>query len=388
MPKKITHEEFIEKLKIIKPHIEVLTQYNGNKNYITIKCTVHNHTWQSKPNWLMHVGKCDCQKCYDERRGVSTKNGLNFFIEKGNGLFNNKYDYSKVVYVNNKTKIIITCPEHGEFQTTPEKHLNRKQGCPKCANKNVTTEEFVEKAKLIHGDKYDYSRVLYKTNSDEIVIGCKTHGYFKTTPDVHLRGCNCPKCVGLYKTTSEYISEAILVHGNKYDYSNVNYINTDNKICIICPDHGEFWQNPRNHLSGCGCSICKESRLEHLIRLLFYNNNLSFTYQYKIDWLGKQSLDFYLPYYNIAIECQGIQHFEPITFFGGENGLKNCIKRDITKNQLCSDNGIKLIYVTNCVNLLDNIFKNEIFLDIYNKDNIICATNNEIEKLLLKKIML
>lgn len=243
MPKKITHEEFVEKLKLIKPHLEVLSQYNGNKNYITVRCTIHNHMWNSKPNWLMHEGKYDCQKCYDERRGESTKNGLEFFIEKSNELFNNKFDYSKAVYVNNKTKLIITCPIHGDFITTPQKHLNRKQGCPKCANKNVTTEEFIKKAKLVHGDrdKYDYSRVLYKTNSDEIIVGCKTHGYFKTTPDIHLRGCNCPKCVGLYKTTTEYISEAISVHGNKYDYSKVNYINADDKICITCPDHGDFW---------------------------------------------------------------------------------------------------------------------------------------------------
>lgn len=109
-------------------------------------------------------------------------------------------------------------------------------------------------------------------------------------------------------------------------------------------------------------------------------------YQYRSNWLGRQSLDFYLPDYNIAIECQGRQHFKEIGYFGGDNGFKEGVKRDITKNQLCSDNGIKLIYVTNCINLLDDIFKNEIFLDIYNKENTICVIDNEIEQLLLNKI--
>lgn len=325
MPKKITHNEFIDKLKVVKPNLEVLSEYKGNKKYITVKCKIHDHTWQSKPNWLMHEGKYDCQKCYDERRGENTKIGLDEFITRAIEIHGDKYNYDNVIYVNNKTKIIITCPIHGDFITTPEKHINRHQGCPKCGNRNVTTDEFVEKAKKIHG--------------------------------------------------------------NDYDYSKTNYINNSTKITIICKKHGEFQQTPDKHLSGHGCPICNESKLESLVRNILDKNNISYISQYKVNWLGKQSLDFYLPVYNIGIECQGQQHFNPVKYFGGCDAFKVNLKRDIIKNQLCEDNNVRLIYVTDLSKLKKSILNKQIFVNIYNNDNLICTLFKNINKQLLNKIL-
>lgn len=314
MPKKITHEEFIEKLKLIKPNIEVISQYDGNKKYITVRCTIHNHTWQSKPNWLMHEGKYDCQKCYDERRGETTRIGKEAFVEKANIIYGNKFDYSKTDYVNNKTKIIIICPQHGEFLTVPQTHINGSDGCPKCANRNVTTEEFIEKARKIHGDKYDYSKVIYKTNRDKVIIICSIHGEFQQAPDKHLGGHNCP--------------------------------------------------------------VCNESKLEILCKKFLTTNNINFIQQKTFNWLGRQSLDFYLPEYNIGVECQGGQHFKSIKHFGGENGFIKILKRDITKNQLCGDNGINLIYSVDENEFDQEIFYNKKFSNIYNDNNTIIVNMN------------
>ena len=178
-----------------------------------------------------------------------------FFI-KAKIKHNNKYDYSKVDYINSRTKICIICPKHGEFWQTPANHLHGC-GCPKCKNdkignnRRLTLFQFIEKAKQIHGDKYDYSKVEYVNNSTKVCIICTEHGEFWQTPGNHLHGCGCPKCSSLpKKNTNDFIKEAKLIHQNKYNYSKVEYVNAQTKECIICPEHGEFWQTPHKHLSG------------------------------------------------------------------------------------------------------------------------------------------
>jgi hypothetical protein len=149
-----------------------------------------------------------------------------------------------------------------------------------------------------------------------------------------------------------FIFKSNLKHNSKYDYSKVEYINNETKVCIICPMHGEFWQRPSGHLNGHGCPICNESKLEREIRLMLSENNIKYvTYCGKdiFVWLKKQHLDFYLPEYNIAIECQGEQHFTAIKHFGGEANLKDTIRRDLKKKKICEKNGIKILYYTNYI---------------------------------------
>ena len=150
-------------------------------------------------------------------------------------------------------------------------------------------------------------------------------------------------------TTEEFISRAKLIHGDKYDYSKVNYISAKTKICIICPVHGEFWQEPAVHLSGCGCPICNESKLELIIQKLLKSNYIEYDQEKTFDWLKNDSymfLDFYLPEYNIGIECQGIQHFNPIEYFGGNDAFESTRDRDILKQKLCKEHNIEILYYT------------------------------------------
>ena len=124
--------------------------------------------------------------------------------------------------------------------------------------KYLTTEQFIKKAKQIHGDKYDYSKVEYINNHTKVCIICPEHGEFWQTPNSHLNGNGCSSCKGLKKlTTKEFIERAKQVHGNKYDYSKTIYVNKRTKVCIICPEHGEFWQTPHNHVyQKQGCPEC------------------------------------------------------------------------------------------------------------------------------------
>ena len=148
-------------------------------------------------------------------------------------------------------------------------------------------------------------------------------------------------------TTKDFIEKARKVHGNKYDYNKVEYINNHTKVCIICPIHGEFWQKPNDHLSGYGCAKCNQSYLEKNIKKLLNENKINYNEQQKFDWLKyKQalSLDFYLLDYNVAIECQGIQHHKPIDYFGGEKEFNKIVIRDKIKNDLCKKHNINLLY--------------------------------------------
>ena len=200
------------------------------------------------------------------------------FIEKAKQVHGDKYDYSKVEYINSQTKVCIICKKHGEFWQKPNSHL-LGYGCNKCAIEKrsklatKTTDSFIERAKKVHGDKYDYSKVEYKGKDMNVCIICPKHGEFWQTPHNHLIGAGCPKCKNEYiskkysDTTETFIEKARKVHGDKYDYSKVNYINSQTKVCIICPEHGEFWQRPNNHLNGWGCSKCSNEKTHEKQRL-------------------------------------------------------------------------------------------------------------------------
>lgn len=116
------------------------------------------------------------------------------------------------------------------------------------------------------------------------------------------------------------------------------------RITIICKLHGKFQQNPHDHLQGSGCPFCKSSQMENSVRKLLLDNNVKFEEQKRFEWLGYRSLDFYLPQHNIAIECQGIQHFKPIEQFGGKSAFKKQIKNDSEKHKLCKENNATILY--------------------------------------------
>ena len=286
------------------------------------------------------------------------------FIERSIKIHGDKYDYSKVAYIKAKVKVCIICPEHGEFWQTPDKHLIGHE-CPYCNTKvKPSREEYIKKVNNVHNFKYDYSELIYKNKDTKICVICNEkdefgfkHGKFYVTAHNHLNGCGCPKCAKKYRySTEEIIKRFKYIHNDKYDYSKTEYKNTKTKICIICPKHGEFWQAPYHHINGCGCPKCNVSKLEENTAFFLKTNNIAFEQQKHFDWLGLQSLDFYLPDYNIAIECQGEQHFKPVDFAGkgvewAEKIFKNNIIRDKNKLKLCDTHNIKLNYV----NFYDNI---------------------------------
>ena len=185
------------------------------------------------------------------------------FIARAILVHGDRYDYSKVDYINAKTKICIICSIFGEFWQRPSDHL-QGQGHPqyKASLQRSNKEEFIQKAVEVHGEKFDYSKVVYINAHTKVCIVCPEHGEFLQSPNTHLAGRGCNKCAfdrnaeKLRLTHSEFKKRANVLHNFFYDYSKVNYVNSHTKVCIICPQHGEFFQTPANHLSGKGCNKC------------------------------------------------------------------------------------------------------------------------------------
>lgn len=220
--------------------------------------------------------------------------------------------------------------------------------------------KFIEKAKLIHGDRYDYSLVEYVKATNNISINCYKHGMFNQTPNIHLsRKAGCPKCAGLGKDTNQFIEESRLIHGNKYDYSISYYQGPKNKVDIICDNHGLFSQQPNSHLRGQGCPKCKSSKGENIIRNFLKENNINFKEQYKFSgcvFKNPLLFDFYLPDLNICIEFQGEQHYKKNNYFGGLKEFKKLKIRDKIKKDYCLNNNIQLIeFNKNNINELQTI---------------------------------
>jgi len=146
------------------------------------------------------------------------------FIEKARSIHGDRYDYSKVDYVNAHKAVVITCPEHGDFNKTPDAHLRKKQGCARCSGFNkLNTDTFIAKAKLIHGDKYDYSKVCFIKLQKEVTIICSVHGDFQQIPYNHLSGSGCSKCSGFgftylsYEEAKKYVRSLGIKTEKEYD---------------------------------------------------------------------------------------------------------------------------------------------------------------------------
>lgn len=284
------------------------------------------------------------------------------FTERARDIHGDKYIYDKVpneFKANNCVTII--CPIHGEFTQCARTHY-RGHGCPYCKvekTKNVlklSTELFLAKYEEKFGKIYDTSLVEYKNFETPIKMVCSEHGVFEKTTHDLMRGKGCPYC-GIEKShltkrlkSDEVFKRAIKLHNGKYFYDKFIYTRMCDKGIITCPIHGDFEQTMRKHLMGSGCPHCKSSSLEIKVKKFLEEKNIKFEYQKKFKWLGLQSLDFYLPEYNVAIECQGIQHFRPVSFgYHGDVGkrFERILIFDKKKNELCGENGVKLLYYSN-----------------------------------------
>lgn len=185
------------------------------------------------------------------------------FIKKALNIHSGRYGYDLVEYTDAVTPVKIICPNHGVFLQSPKQHL-KTFGCRECSSerrglsRRLTKQEFVRRCREVHGEQYGYEKVKYENTRSKIEIFCYSHmGYFVQKAGKHLSGQGCGICGGNHSySTQEFSDNARRVHGDFYSYEKTCYKNTHEKVEIICPVHGSFYQAPCHHLNGRGCRRC------------------------------------------------------------------------------------------------------------------------------------
>ena len=219
-------------------------------------------------------------------------------------------------------------------------------------SKRKSNDEFIGEAQLIHHNRYDYSKLEYVNNKTKVCIICPDHGEFWQIPSDHLNGKGCPQCAGNLRYNKDtFVEKAKIIHNDRYVYSKVEYVNAHTKVCIICPEHGEFWQTPNNHLNGNGCPLCKNRKIGDVLRdtvegFIEKSNELNeITNCLKVlspqqrnrEILRNREIDIYIPSLKLGIEYNGLRwHSEE---FGKDH------RYHLDKLNKCNDQGIKLIHI-------------------------------------------
>ena len=387
------------------------------KNAITkvcIICPEHGEFWQTPTR---HLEGRECIRCAANKKGKKIAKSKEIFIEQAKKIHKNIdgtpiFDYSKVEYINTSTKVCIidhrinpnTNCEFGEFWQTPNKHLTGRGNelfsyiIKRGVEKRIDNDDFIEKCKKIHNNKFDYSNTIYNGTSKYITFECndinpntgEKYGKITQLASHHKKGY-LPSIISYVnigidkrKTTEKFINDAIKIHGNKYNYNKVIYIKDGIDVCITCSKHGDFWQKPNKHLNLQGCPKCKTSKLQTKNRICLENNNIKYIEECNkkiLPFIKNFRLDFYLPDYNIAIECQGGQHFKSNNYFGGNEGFTKTVNRDIEKNKICEKNNITILYLIDTNKLDLNLLTSDLFCNLYNSKNVFYNENDIIKYL-------
>ena len=234
------------------------------------------------------------------------------FIEDSQKIHSNKYDYNFVEYEDMSRQVIIVCPVHGKFQQYPNSHLHG-HGCTECGisdnadNNRMKLEDFIKRSSKIHKNKYDYSYSTYTNSKTKVCIVCPNHGKFHQIPNSHLMGMGCSKCgrnkvSKLFSSSVEnFITNSTMIHGDKYDYSHVKYVNNHKKVKIVCKQHGGFYQSPNSHIDGSsGCPRCNKIISSSEIDFLNHfeipntkNNRRKYIKPYKVDGYDEKTNTIY-----------------------------------------------------------------------------------------------
>ena len=310
MARKYTNKEFLELLNSVRDDVEILEEYCGMDKRTLFKCKKCGYEWYLTPNHIIN-SKRTCPNC------TGTIKTNERFVKEMNRISPNIELLEK--YEKNSKKVLCHCKKCGyEWRATPNNLLSKHSGCPMCAIKKVnlgnklTTEEFFQQAQGKKNPNIEIKEDVYFGHNVKMRVACKKCGH-------------------------------------------------------------EWLMTPSNILHGNGCPKCRLSKLEIGLKDFLKEKNIEFEWQIKNDyfeWLNRQSLDFYLPQYNIVIECQGEQHFKPIKHFGGVNRFVDTIERDKKKKDLITENNLIIFYMVE-KRFKKYIDSNIILKEIYSDANIL-----------------
>lgn len=329
------------------------TEYVDAITPVTIICPEHGK-FKQRPN--DHLRTTGCPRCGTQSIGQRLMKPREQFITEATDKHQGKFNYSRVDYRGAHVPVVIGCPTHGWFTQTPSTHLNTLHGCPMCADEASSSTQqadfqvFLSRARERFQDTYNYNQESYRGIAAEMEIVCPVHGRFTQVARDHLKSpTGCPRCsaegVGAQQTstTEEFATRASEVHGGRYDYSKATYEGCKQRVCVVCPEHGEFWQTPDGHLQGKGCPRCGVSRISRAEQELYEFIQSSVPHlvvnqQTYIDYGSvRRYLDITVPLLGLAVEYNGLYWHSSAR--GGSRGTH------AFKSHLADYHGYRLIHV-------------------------------------------
>lgn len=361
---KMTQEQFIARCK--ESHGErydyskaVYKSWQDDK--VCFICKEHGEFWQLPSSHILRSH--GCPKCADIARSESKKKAAaaRFVDMCKKATVYGSYSYDKVAYIDQRTPVVVTCVKHGDFEILPMAH-KAGQGCKTCSAEFKSEQSrqqmlrqgldsFLKLAKERFGDQFEYHTETYSGwQLGEIKITCKKHNNtFFTTPVSHLEFCMCDPC------KRDSLRDLVMspercqeIHGGKYDYSEVSYVNCSTHVKIRCKKCNESWMTtPTAHIHGrAGCPKCTDSKGEKAIAAWLKKHEISFEPEWKPKGgvYGRRFLyDFYAQ--GVLIEFDGIQHSMPVEIFGGEEAFAKVQESDRLKTQWACENCIPLVRI-------------------------------------------
>ncbi len=371
---KLSRTEFLSKVNAVHgdkyDYSDIIDWSRRSKQ--TIICKLHGKFIIKIGNLLNGSG---CPKCGIISSSNKQRKQLCDFESQARIVHGDKYKYLK--YTTAIEYVEIECKIHGLFKQLPKQHLVGK-GCPKCVvdSRKHSIDEFISKSVAVHGHKYDYSKSIYRSNKEKLIIICPIHGEFEQTPNNHWTGQNCQLCVieQSRNTTSEFIDRANIIHNNKYSYTSTNCIRSHDKVIINCSIHGDFEQRPNSHLNGQGCPKCVSTISQPQIDIANFIGEEYILNDRKL--IAPYELDIYIPKAMIGIEYHGLywHSFNTTETFDEK-------MRHYNKCNFAIDKNIRLIQIfehhwTHKQDIVKSMLNN-----ILGKSNRIFARNTEIIKL-------
>lgn len=346
------------------------TEPKGACSKVIVNCPVHGDYEVTANGHLLY----DCYECSPRK-----KKGLKTFLERAREKHGGKYDYSLVDYKRTDEKVKIVCEKHGIFEQKPSSHL--EYGCAKCGHdkKLNSTETFIDKAVKLHGDRYDYSLVNYTGARESVKIICKFHGEFEQEARVHLMGCHCQKCANEMisdskkHTLSSFIERSKQHHGERYDYSLVEYKHSCSPVKIICSVHGIFKQNPKEHMDGNGCTKCAREKNKDACRKDndYFIEKAKLTHGDKYDY---SLVEYTKAITKVKIICKTHGVFEQRPTDHYRSGCPECnhvstyIKSSYVSNAISNHGGDSTLYFIQVFDDVESFYKIGITVyDIYER---------------------
>lgn len=287
--------------------------------------------------WNHRLNHQGCKFCISDRSSQKVSKAAENFLKRSKEIHGERYDYSKVEYIDRTKRVIIICKVHGPFPQAPQVHLQRS-GCPECSKKVVrnqsSSSEFIADSKKMHGDTYDYSKVEYTKADSPVTIICSLHGDFEQLPYNHKRGTGCPKCSSSHtKDYDEFMKRALEKHSDWYDYSRVSYDKMKDEIEIGCPnpEHGFFKTTASKHIStkspyGCPKCVFKNNTQETFISLAKEIHG---------DYYGYEKVKYVKMKAPVTIICPRHGNFSvtPSNHCRKFQGCQNCSRGNLTQEE-------------------------------------------------------